>query len=99
MSAVRTVFHSDPGEGKFHIERIQDVEDILDWNKAAQNEKQTYAGTWRHVGRIPNVVIEKWMNEFGVDVLRMSQEEFGQFIKRKLNDPDNRWLKTTDGRL
>ena len=34
------------------------------------------------------------MNEEGANVLQMSSDEFGKFIKRKLADPDWRWLRT-----
>jgi hypothetical protein len=79
---------------------VQDVESIIDRNKSLQNEGQTWAGTFRHIGTIPNVILEKWMNEEGApNLLAMSGDEFGQFVKRKLNDPDWRWLKTTSGRV
>jgi hypothetical protein len=71
----------------------QDVEPILDRNKALQSERQR-RGELRHIGTIPNVVLVKWMNEEGANVLKMSSGEFGQFIKRKLADPDWRWLRT-----
>lgn len=95
---IETRVHRDR-DGGFQIERWQDVEPIIDRNKSLQNEAQTWAGDWHHIGSIPNVILEKWMNEQGADVLRMSAEEFGQFIKRKLNDPDWRWLKTTNRQL
>jgi hypothetical protein len=74
-------------------ESIQDVEPILERNKALRGEAQK--SDWgRHIGTIPNVLIVKWMNEEGADVLRMGSEEFGAFIKRKLDDPDWRHLRT-----
>ena len=60
----------------------QDVEPVLDRNKALQNDPQR-RGDLRHIGTIPNIILVKWMNE-----------EFGKFIKRKLADPDWRWLRT-----
>lgn len=96
MSDVATVATLDRTDGKVVIERIQDIETILDRNKFLQNEKQTWAGYWHHIGTIPNVIIEKWMNEEGVNILKMPADEWGQFIKRKLRDPDNKWLRTTD---
>jgi hypothetical protein len=36
----------------------------------------------------------KWLNEEGADVLRMGAQEFGAFIRRKLDDPDWRHLRT-----
>jgi hypothetical protein len=83
----------DRGERTITAQTWQDVEPILDRNKALQNEPQR--SDWgRHIATIPNVVIVKWMNEEGADVLRMSGAEFGQFIRRKLADPDWRHLRT-----
>lgn len=95
MSEVITRFHTDAADGLIYAERIQDVEKILDWNKALQGEAQEWAGDWHHIGTIPNVVIEKWMNDDGCNILAMRGEEFDRYIKRKLRDPDNAWLRTT----
>jgi hypothetical protein len=83
----------DRGDKLVVAESIQDVEPILERNKALRGEAQK--SDWgRHIGTIPNVLIVKWMNEEGADVLRMGSEEFGAFIKRKLDDPDWRHLRT-----
>lgn len=96
MSEVFTRPRLDRSEGLIVIERVQDIEPILDLNKYLQNEPQAWAGDWHHIGTIPNILIEKWANEEGVNILGMTAEEWGQFIKRKLRDPDNKWLRTTD---
>lgn len=97
MSDIKTRLWFDDGD--ITVERIQDVEPVLERNKRLQNEPQKLAGSFRHIGSIPNVILERWMNEEGVGVLRMDKQEFHQFIMRKLKDPDNRWLRTSDGRL
>jgi len=97
--SVETITKLDRSEGLVVVERVQDIEAILDRNKALQNEAQAWAGDWHHLGTIPNVILEKWMNEEGVNVLGMCAEEWGQFIKRKLRDPDNMWLRTTNRRI
>ncbi len=94
---VRTDFHLI--EGNMVVNRVQDIEPIIDINKALQNESQKWAGDFHHIGTIPNVVLEKWINDEGVNILAMPNEEFGQFIKRKLRDPDNAWLRTTSRRI
>lgn len=96
---VATNWHLDRNEKKVVVERCQDIETILDRNKYLQNEAQTWAGDWHHIGTIPNVIIEKWMNEEGVNILKMPADEWGQFIKRKLRDPENMWLRTTNRRI
>jgi hypothetical protein len=93
---VFTRIHQDASERLITVQRIQDVEDILEHNKHLANQGQTFAGTWHHIGEIPNVIIERWMNEDGCNALAMSGPEFGQWVKRKLRDPDNAaWRVTT----
>ena len=92
MSGMRSRIHLDADGDALTIEHVQDVEPILERNKALCGEAQS--SDWgRHIATIPNVVIVKWMNEEGADVLRMSGEEFGAFIRRKLDDPDWRHLR------
>lgn len=97
MSDISTHFHQD-SDGSLTVERVQDVEPILEMNKALQNWSQKTT-SFRHIGTVPNVILEKWINEEGAPILSMGSREFGEFIRRKLNDPDYRWLKTTDGRI
>jgi hypothetical protein len=93
MSEVFSRLTLDRSERLIVSERIQDVEPILERNKALQTIPQK--SDWgRHVASIPCVIIEKWMNEEGVDLLRMSGEEFARFIRKKINDPDWRHLRT-----
>ena len=93
MSGTITRLHLDRGERTITAETVQDVEPILDLNKALQNAGRQ-SGDFRHIGTIPNVVLVKWLYEEGANVWRMSAHEFGQFIRRKLNDPDWRHLRT-----
>jgi ribonuclease HI len=44
--------------------------------------------------KIPNLVIEKWRNEKGIDVLN---KDHWPAVKKLLNDPEYKWLKTTSG--
>jgi hypothetical protein len=91
MSTLSRI-HLDPDGDRLTVEHAQDVAAILDRNKALQSQPQR--SDWgRHIATIPNVVLVKWMNEEGVNVLGMSSEEFGAFIRRKLDDPDWRHLR------
>ena len=78
------------------FERWQDVEDIIENNKALQNTPQK--SDWgRHVASIPNVILERWLNEEldrGNVGLRLFSKEFDEIIARKLKDPDWKWLRT-----
>jgi hypothetical protein len=94
----RPHFHSD---GSWAWERWQDVEPILERNKARQNAPQ-HNETFRHVAEIPNIFLEQWLNEEyrkGNVGLRLFTPEFDALIKRKLRDPDWRWLKATDKQI
>ena len=50
---------------------------------------------FRRAAAIPNVVVEQWLRE-GVDVFDPND---AAEVKRRLNDPDNRFLRTAPGRL
>ena len=91
-----TVF--DRAEGKIHFTRWQNCDPILDDNRRLQALPQKFAGTFRHVGTVPCVIIERWINE-GVPVLGMSKDEFDRFIRKKLDDPDWAYLRTSPGRV
>jgi hypothetical protein len=91
MSTLARI-HLDPNGRDLTIEHVQDVEPILERNAALRAEPQK--SDWgRHIASIPNVVLVRWMNEEGADVLKMSGEEFGAFIRKKLDDPDWRHLR------
>jgi hypothetical protein len=74
----------------------QDVEDIIERNKALATIPQR--SDWgRHVASIPLNIINQWLNEEwarGNLDLRMSGPAFDALVKRKLADPDWRFLRT-----
>jgi hypothetical protein len=75
------------------VRSFQDVEDIIERNKRLQNEPQK--SDWgRHIATIPNNILLKWMLEEGVPVLGMPAHEWDKFLRKKLNDPDWRHLRT-----
>lgn len=84
--------HFDSDGQTLTIEHWQDAEDIIENNKRLKTEPQK--SDWgRHIASIPNVILVRWMNEDGVNVLGMSSAEWGAYIKRKLDDPDWRHLR------
>jgi hypothetical protein len=89
-----TKFHID--NGKVAVEQIQDVEPILERNKALRTEDQK--SDWgRHVASIPNVIYVKWLNEEharGNMSLRMFTPEFDLIVQKKLQDPEWAYLRT-----
>ena len=85
-------------DGRAVLERVQDVESVLARNKALAREDDGYSPSreLRRAASIPLVVAEKWRNELGVDVL---DPDHWAAVKRLLNDPEWRWLRTAEGRL
>ena len=83
------------------IRHEQDVEPILDWNKAARSGEQN--SDWgRHVARIPNVIYMQWLNEEyakGNSGLRMFTPEFDAIVQKKLQDPDWAYLRVDRPKL
>jgi hypothetical protein len=96
VSDINTVLHVDDSEKKFTLNRVQDVEPILDINKELQTLDQK--SDWgRHVATIPSVFIEKWLNEEwerGNIHLKPFTPEFDILIEAKLQDPDWKFLRT-----
>jgi hypothetical protein len=79
--------HLDANGKDLAIEHWQDCEDIIERNKQLRNTPQK--SDWgRHIASIPNVILLKWMQDDGVDVMQMRGDDFGKYIKRKLSDPD-----------
>jgi hypothetical protein len=91
---VHTLYHLDGS--KITIERVQDVEPIIEHNKALQTIEQR--SDWgRHVASVPNVVLEKWLNEEwdrGNIHMQFGSEEFYAMVERKLQDPQYRAFRT-----
>lgn len=92
MSDIVSSVVFNRADKKVHFVRTQDVEPILDSNKQLASIPQK--GDFRHIGTVPNVILEKWMNEEGAPVLSMNKHEFDKFIRRKLDDPDYAYLRT-----
>lgn len=85
--------------GELVIKRTQDVEPILDHNKAMQAEgvggwRRTANRLGRYVAEIPNIVVEQWLKE-GFNVFQVSERE----LRKKLDHPDWSYLKTIPGKV
>lgn len=93
---IETRLHLDRTEKLIIAETIQDVEPILEHNKALRSMDQP--SDWgRHIASIPNVIITKWLNEAwaeGNTQLRPFSPEFDLIVKKKLQDPDWKYLRT-----
>lgn len=97
MSDIRTLTKLDGDD--IIVKRTQDCEPIIEANRSIQNEPQKRAGTFRHIASVPMVVLEQWIIADGVNYLALPKGEFERLIKRKLRDPDFKWLRTSPGRV
>lgn len=85
--------------GELVVKRTQDVEPILDYNKAMQADE---AGGWnrnmgrtrRQIAEIPNIVVEQWLKE-GFNVFQVSARE----LRKKLDSAEWSYLKTTTKKI
>ena len=84
------------GDGSFAVVRSQDVEPILEQNKRLQTEGDGYSPSreWRRVASILVTVQMQWIEKYGVDPLAKGNEAL---LKRLLNDPEWRHLRTSPG--
>lgn len=93
---IRTTWH-DHGEEGAVIVREQHVAAIVDQCKAMAAEGLHGTSDFRHVARIPNVVVEHYCN-----VHRVSHAEFirnPEHVKRLVNDPAFADLRIAPGRI
>lgn len=91
----------DSGEKQLTFVNVQDVEPILELNKAQRSETQ-HSDWGRHVARIPNAILLQWFYEEqhkGNTELQMYGDEFDRLIERKLQDPDYAYLRTDKPKL
>jgi hypothetical protein len=98
MSIVNKA-HFDPAERSLTFQRTQDITDILDRNKELQSLRQDPKASWRHTACIPNVIYEKWIGEEwakGNKITSIYGPEMERIVQKKLQDPDNKYLRTDD---
>ena len=89
-------------EEKLVVKREADVEPVLEQNKRMLRDAETGNGGYsptrelRRVAQIPNILIEKWMIEEGLDVFK---REHWPRVAKKLDDPAYAHLRTAPGRV
>lgn len=89
-------FHYDQATSSFSIETVQDVEPILEANKRAANDTDGYTPSrdMRKIASIPLNIVELWKAKYGIDIFNKNHEGG---VRRLLNDPDWRYLRTAPG--
>ena len=95
-TGIAEYFHkTDSG---FAIQQVQNVQPVLDANKRklAEDSGHYRDGNYHHVASIPLVMVEKWSQEIGGDILAKHNRKL---LIAKLNDPDNKFMRTKGGTL
>jgi len=90
--------HYDNSEDKLHIERVQDVQPILESNKRLLNDNSGFKSeVFNKKASIPLVVLLAWLKDKGITY----QEFMGndKVLKRFLNDPDNSFCLCKKGKV
>jgi hypothetical protein len=99
-SPIKTKAKYDHETDSIVVNRVQDVEPLLELNKKELNGDSMYGpqnnSGMRKVASIPLVVIEKWKRELGVDVFN---KDHMPKVKQLLNDPEYRWLRTHESNI
>lgn len=92
--SLREILHVSEGTGDSAIETREDVQPVLDANRAAQAAGSGYSPSreMRHVARVPAVLWAEWERLYGVTFHRDKP-----LLRRLLNDPDNRHLRVSLG--
>ena len=80
---VKTNYHWE--DNKLIVDRSQDVQDILDFNKERNIDGHNKKADMRLVGSIPFVVAEMWSKECGANI---GSQEFLAYVKKKLLSGD-----------
>ena len=96
---VKVEHEHDAITGKSRLIATQDVDPILESNKRRQNDGPQYMDrekAFRHAAHIPDVVWMKWKIEEGIDIFN---KDHLPAVKRKLDDPEWRHLRTDTFRL
>lgn len=96
-AGIVTESHYDPHTDTLTIKRTQDVEPILEMNKAAYNDNAGFKDDLVEVAYVPLIVVEQWFKE-GINFFRNNPDDRKR-IKEKLNSPEYRYLRTRPGRI
>lgn len=88
--------HWDDATGTAMLETVHDVEPILEANRAVRIEDERLRpgrmGDMFRVASIPNGVAHKWLIEKGLNI---HDRNHWPAVKKLLNDPEWRYLRTS----
>jgi len=90
---ITRIWHYDADKDEATIETRQDVSQIIEENKQeyAQIDERARWGEWTRVASIPLSIYYKLKAE--------GKLEYEAYMKRWLNDPDNKYFRTRSGEV
>jgi hypothetical protein len=94
ISGSKKIWHYDSDKDEAIIETVVDATKLVETNKAMYNshdERANWKGDMHLVASIPMELYMKWKAE--------GKLEDQAFMKRWLNDPDNRLFRTRPGEV
>lgn len=100
LGVTRQYFSDD--KGNITVNAMQDLTDLLDRNKASANDrgKDITSEYATPIGTIPHVIALKWLSEEGWWWMDADQDpDVDRKLKRKLNDPEWRYLRNSELRV
>lgn len=95
MGQVLTKLHET--EAGLTIERVQDVEPILDGTHARRVAGLIGSSEMRHAASLPMVIVEAYCNDKGITFQEFMTDP--QHVKRMLNTPELRAFRVWEGRV
>ena len=79
QNVLNTTYHTE--DDKLIVQRSQDVQSVLDFNKERNIDGHNVNSDMRLAGSVPFVVIEQWIKESGC---KLGSQEFAEKKKKKL---------------
>lgn len=84
-------------DGKIFIAQTQDCTAIAEHAKRLHNEGHHGSSEMRHAATIPDVILEKYMNDHNVTYAELMSNP--EHFRRICNDPDNKMFRIWPGRI
>lgn len=94
MSDVLTQYHVD-SDDRLIVNRVQDVEPILERAKALHNDSRFGTKDYRHLASLPKVLVEDYCNRAGITFADFMEDE--AHVKRMLTDPSLSYFRVHKG--
>ena len=99
FTGVESWHHYDPVTDITNIESVQNITPIIERNKRLHNTDHQQRGikeSWMHGACIPVIIQERWLRKFGVNIY---DKDHWPAVRRLLNDPEYKYLKTGTKKL